>query len=285
MVAPRSWGGVLVVALVACASGPEARPLPQPDDVAARQASPGGDEMRKTPQAPTPLWVDGPPLEPEEGLRRWIAARAAKHPRALFRLPFTFAAGQTSRAALGLPGAGETASTHRLDDGALGISLADQVRRLRGAEAGPCAVWLSVRMGPLLGPALPGTEEPEDLPVAAVLAVHERVEAAAAGEELRAQAARGPDCLAVRLLSHGHCARGPAVCQRCAAAAEKPASPALLDLCPDGDAARPTLAVEREGQRTWVAYDVLRWFTSVEEARAFAARHGLDDVRLEARSE
>lgn len=274
MTAARSLGAALLAALTACAAGPEARPLPAPEPAS------GGDEMQKTPQAPPPLWVDGPPLEPDKGLRRWLAARAAKYPRALFRLPFTFFEGQTSRAALGLPRAGETASTHRLDDGALGISLADHLRRLRGTATGPCAVWLSVRVGSLLGAA-----EPEDLPRLSVFAVHERVEAAAAGEELRAQAARGSDCLAVRLLSHGHCARGPAICQRCAAAAEKPASPALLDLCPDGDAARPTIAVEREGQRTWVAYDVLRWFASVEEARAFATRHGLDDVRLEARSE
>lgn len=267
----RTFGGVLVAALAACAAGPEARPLPAPS---------GGDEMQKTPQAPPPLWVDGPPLEPAEGLRRWLAARAARHPRALFRLPFTFAEGQTHRAALGLPRAGEMASTHRLDDAALGISLADQLRRLRGAAPGPCAVWLSVRVGALLDAAEPG-----DLPVLSVFAVHERVETAAAGEALRAQAARGPDCLAVRLLAHGHCARGPATCQRCAAAAKRPASPALLDLCPDGDAARPTIGVEREGRQTWVAYDVLRWFASAEEARAFAADHGLDDVHLEARSE
>ena len=240
--------------------------------------------MRKDPHAPGPSFVDGPPLEPEEQLRGWIASREGAYPRGLFRLPFTFAPGETARAALGVPRTGEAGWVHRLDDTPLGIALAERLRTLRSAGAGsagegPCTVWLSVRFGPTVAAFPVG----EDLPVAAVHAVHERVEEPALRGELRAQAARGDACLAVRLLHAGHCARGPLRCPRCRDAEARPPAAALLDLCPDDpQAARPTVAASRAGQRVWLAYEVLRWFDSPEQARAFAAERGLSDVELEA---
>jgi hypothetical protein len=56
---------------------------------------------------------------------------------------------------------------------------------------------------------------------------------------------------------------------------------ALLDLRPDHEeAARPTIGVERDGEKAWVPYDVIRRFASVDEAKAFAERHGIEDVAL-----
>lgn len=227
-----------------------------------------------------PFFVDGPSLEHDETLRRWLDARTAAHPRALLRLPFTFRAGTTNRAALGLPVGADEGWLHRLDDAALGVSLADRLRQLlRGhPPAERLAVWLSVRLGPTVGAVAPA-----ELPVASVFAVHERLASDAQAKDLRAQAQRGADCLAVRPLGRGHCARGPQRCEQCAAAASQPASLALLDLCPDdAHAARPTIAVVRRGKTEHVPYDVLRRFASADEARAFAARHALGDVRLDA---
>ena len=145
-------------------------------------------------------------------------------------------------------------------------------------ESARFAVWLSVRFGPLIGAA-----DPSGLPVASVFAVHERIDDATPAKDLRAQAERGTDCLAVRLLGYGHCARGTQRCEKCRETAARPATLALLDLCPDGDAARPTVAVERGGKRVHVPYEVLRRFASDDEAKAFAARHELLDVRLDTR--
>lgn len=234
--------------------------------------------MQKRQDATPTIFADGPSLEHEETLRRWIEARTAAFPSALLRLPFTFFAGTTNRAALGLPRSMDEAWVHRLDDSALGISLADRLRSLREGSSARCAVWLSVRMGPLLPDV-----DPAELPVASVFAVHEPIDDGAPAKDLRAQAERGPDCLAVRLLGHGHCARGSLRCEACREAAARPASPALLDLCPDGVAARPTVAVERGGKKVHVPYEVLRRFASEDEAKAFAARHGLLDVRLDSR--
>lgn len=233
--------------------------------------------MRKTDAVP-PVFVDGEPLEPQDGLRRWLEERLAREPRATLRLPFTFGA-EPRRAALGLPGPGEVGWLHRLDDAALGVALDDRLHHLRGGSTERRAVWLSVRLGAPLPP--PRAPADGDLPVASVLAVHEPVADGASPRDVRAQAARCPDDLAVRLLRPGHCARGPARCARCRAAAAGPPALALLDLAPDGPAARPTIGVARGGRTTWAAYDVLRWFASRDEATAFAARHAIADARLD----
>jgi hypothetical protein len=187
------------------------------------------------------LFVDGPDLEPADRLLRWIDARVARCPGALLKLPFDFVPGSSNRATV----AGRLI---HLEDAALGISLADRLRRPPSRR-----LWLSVRF------------TSED--AAAVFATH--------GEAApRAQAERPAECLAVRVLGQLHCARGPSRCKRCEAAAAEPATPALLDLCPDHEeAARPTIEVERAGKKTFLPYDVLRRFASLDEARAFVERH------------
>ena len=86
--------------------------------------------------------------------------------------------------------------------------------------------------------------------------------------------------LVVRRIRMAHCKRGPERCEHCRAAAEKPALPKLLDVCPYGDAARPTTEVERAGTKSARPYDVLQVFADATEARAFAQKHGVTDVLL-----
>ena len=233
--------------------------------------------MRKSPDAPPRIYVDGERLEPVAGLLRWIEERSARWPKTLFKLPFTFEPGATKRAVLGL--SAEGARPYHLDDSALGISLADRLRRaFRDDEDGRRAIWLSVRMGSTLDLAGPG----EDTSVASVFVVHEPVGADIEGSRARAQADRDPEGLAVRLLGHGHCARGSKRCKKCEAAAAEPATPALLDLRPDHEqAARPTIGTLRDGAEVWAPYDVLRRFDSSDEAARFAERHAVRDVRLD----
>lgn len=259
-------GLALALALLLAGCG-SSEPAPPPGK---EQAQP----VRNKQDAVPPIFVDGPPVEPAEGLSRWIAERTTRRPKVVLRLPFTFWA-EPRRAALGVAATRDGATLWRLDDTALGIPLDDRLHHLRGGDE-RCVVWLSVRSGPLFGPA------PADgPPVVSVMAVHERIADDAKGSDLRAQAVREDEELAVRLLRRIHCARGSARCEKCKEAASEPPSPVLLDVAPDGDAARPTIALERGGKTVHAAFDVLRRFASLEEARAFAARHGLTDVKLD----
>jgi hypothetical protein len=82
----------------------------------------------------------------------------------------------------------------------------------------------------------------------------------------------------IRLLGHGHCARGSARCARCREAEARPARPVLLDLAPDRpEAARPVLEVWPGRFRV---YDVVREFASREDALAYGREHGIE-ARLE----
>lgn len=269
----RPWLALAPLLVAGCAPEPAPREAPPPAP-AEKEPAPvaGKKEPRRKQDARPPVLVDGPPIEPEAGLRRWLEARLAKHPRAAFRLPFTFTGDETRRAALGLG-----AWTHRLEDPALGIPLAERIEQLRRGDP-RCTVWLTVRFGGLLPAAPPA--DPQAPPLVSVMAVHERAPDGA--RDLVAQSVRGDDDLALRRLRPLHCARGERRCAECQEAASKPADPVLLDLAPDHpEAARPTIGVEREGTTRWCAYDVLRRFASVEEARAFAEAHGVSDVKLD----
>lgn len=114
--------------------------------------------------------------------------------------------------------------------------------------------------------------------VLVLAAVHGRVEKP--DEVCCAEVERAPSCLAIRTQVELHCARGPKACAKCAAAAAKPPLPRLLDVCPEGDYARPTVSVVRDGKVTYRVYDVLRSFADAAEAKAFADKHGIVDVQL-----
>ncbi len=68
-----------------------------------------------------------------------------------------------------------------------------------------------------------------------------------------------------------HCARGPKRCKTCKKYA-KEKKVALLDTDPDnpGLIARPMIELEFEGEMIHVPFDVLAYFDTFEEAKAYA---------------
>jgi len=55
----------------------------------------------------------------------------------------------------------------------------------------------------------------------------------------------------------------------------------LLDICPTGPAARPTIAVGVNGKQTYRAFDVIATFESEEAARKYAVTNSIADVNFE----
>jgi S1-C subfamily serine protease len=55
----------------------------------------------------------------------------------------------------------------------------------------------------------------------------------------------------------------------------------LLDVCPSGPAARPTIMVAVNGKPAARAFDVIRAFASEDEARAYAAANSIKDVNFD----
>jgi hypothetical protein len=210
-----------------------------------------------------PLFADGPRVDASD-FEAWLATQGP------VRLPFTIWRNPERVGAIGVLEA-RPEKVLRLSDGALGVPLDERLRQLCG-DGEPCRVWLAGKLGESM--PLP---DPDPSTIFNVHAVHERVEGQGPH---RAQSIRGPACLAIRTLPASHCARGPQRCAQCKAAAAQPPLPRLLDLCPWGDAARPTVEIARDGKKSRAAYDVLRSFVDVAEARAFAARHRLTDVEL-----
>lgn len=225
---------------------------------------PGGGKAMRKEEYVAPLFADGPAVT-DPGFAAWLAEQ-----RGPVKLPFTIWRKPRRVGAVGVH-ASPPATVLRFSDGALGVPLNERLRQLC-ADQEPCRVWLSGRRGESM--PLP---DPDPETIFNVHAVHERVQGEA---PLYAQAVRGPDCLAIRSLKPLHCARGPSRCEACKAAQAQPAAPKLLDLCPWGPAARPTVEILRGGRKTFHSYDVLRVFADEAEARAFAQKHHLSDVEL-----
>lgn len=204
-----------------------------------------------------PVFVPGPEAVPGPALTAWLDA----HPDALVKLPFTVwrgPLGEVTHAAIGAQRTPPAASV-KLSDTALGVSLADRLRSLCGERA-RCLVSLS------------GLWEPGAL---SLRGIPERLE----GEgPWRAAIARRASCLQVRVQKALHCARGPSGCEQCRAAEAGPALPKLLDLCPEGELARPVVEVVRDGEVQHRVYDVLQSFLTEAEGRAFAKAHGVEWV-------
>lgn len=212
-----------------------------------------------------PIFADGPSVA-DRDFDAWLLAHAGS-----VKLPFTIWREPRRLGAIGVHKDMPTVVV-RFSDGALGIPLDERLRQLCG-DGDPCRVWLAGRLGESM--PLP---DPDRSTIFNVHAVHGRVE----GEGPHsAQFIRDDACLVIRLLKPLHCARGSARCEECKAAQAKPRSAKLLDVCPHGHAARPTIEVERAGKKSHRPFDVLQTFADVEEARAFAKRHGLTDVTLD----
>lgn len=213
--------------------------------------------MRKQDFVP-PIFADGPSIS-DPGFAKWLAAQQeVKLPFTIWRRPRVAAIGRHTD---------KPKETVRITDYKLGIPLDERMRMLCKDED-PCVIWLSGSFGDVI----PGETASKD--VFGVSAVHEVVDPKAT---LHAQSVRGPACLAIRALKPLHCARGPLRCEKCKAVEKEPAKPKLLDVCPYGDYARPTIDTASAKGRV---YDVLQTFESADEAKGFAEKHLITDVVL-----
>ncbi|MDQ7824535.1 MAG: hypothetical protein RDV48_17160 [Candidatus Eremiobacteraeota bacterium] len=83
----------------------------------------------------------------------------------------------------------------------------------------------------------------------------------------------------IRKSAVAHCKRGPARCAKCAAAQER--RYCLLELLPPGEAQRRVIEVVIDGKKQFCEYETTRIFSSLPEAQAYAAQHGITDVKWE----
>ena len=224
-------------------------------------AAPPEPGMRLQDAVP-PVFVAVRVIEPGEEWARWLAGREGAH----LHLPFTIWRGPLGEVTQAQLGADRwlTPQPVRLQDDALGVSLVDRLRARCGAPPEPCRIWLSG----LWRGATDGQPA--------------RLELRAVGDPLSeagpwaASVIRAPSCLVIRVQKALHCARGPERCTKCREAADGPALPKLLDLCPEGDVARPVVTFTRAGKEEHRVYDVVRTFPSLEEAKAFAGKHRIE---------
>lgn len=223
-----------------------------------------------------PIFVVGPRVEPYAELQKWLRQQEAQS-KAAVKLPFTLWFGPSpleklAHVSVGLLAEPRAGADIVLNDSALGVSLRDRLHSLcPKAETGRCAVWLSGRF---------------TMPTQfAIYAVHEAIALDADAAALRAELERSKSCLVIRSMHEIHCARGTKRCEKCRAAAAKPAVARLLDVCPEGDYARPTITLDRDGKRETRVFDVVRTFADDAEAKAFASKHGLADVQLASEAE
>ncbi len=134
---PRA--AVVALAAVACCGRPSAPASPEHlsgHDAVSTDAAPAEQTMVKPGR--NPLFEIGAPLAPAAELLEWLAGQP---PTTTYRLPVDLAV-----SVLGVTGAALGFAADRpsikLDEGALGESLADQVAGLCGDDAATCALWL-----------------------------------------------------------------------------------------------------------------------------------------------
>jgi hypothetical protein len=84
----------------------------------------------------------------------------------------------------------------------------------------------------------------------------------------------------IRKIRLAHCKRGPEVCEKCREIdAERIC---LLDICPPdaGLVQRRVIEVTIDGEKAWREFDVVRVFADEEEAAAYAAQNGIEDIDI-----
>jgi hypothetical protein len=87
-----------------------------------------------------------------------------------------------------------------------------------------------------------------------------------------------PSCHIIRKIRLAHCKRGPELCEKCREMDVERIC--LLDICPPdaGLVQRRVIEVTINGQTEWREFDVVRAFADEEEAAAYAAQNGIEDV-------
>ena len=84
----------------------------------------------------------------------------------------------------------------------------------------------------------------------------------------------------IRKIRLAHCKKGPSICDKCREMdAEKIC---LLDICPPrvGEIQRRVIQVNIEGEQVWRGFDIVRAFDSEEEAREYADKNAIEDVKF-----
>ena len=62
----------------------------------------------------------------------------------------------------------------------------------------------------------------------------------------------------IQKITLGHCARGIQTCPKCREFYTR--KYCLLDICPDGNAARRVIEVEIDGEKVWREFDIIKVF-------------------------
>ncbi|MHA1930600.1 MAG: hypothetical protein ACTSV2_18675 [Candidatus Thorarchaeota archaeon] len=81
----------------------------------------------------------------------------------------------------------------------------------------------------------------------------------------------------IRVISPPHCARGSTRCQKCKEALEV-RKICLLRVYGESLAARPVIEVNIEGNPVFLAFDVMRYFETKEEALEYAKENSVSDI-------
>ena len=81
----------------------------------------------------------------------------------------------------------------------------------------------------------------------------------------------------VKKMAKIHCAKGPKGCKKCREYA-KEIRYALLDTNPQENelAARPMIELEVMGEKTWVTFDVVAYFETMEELNEYTAKKDIE---------
>lgn len=82
----------------------------------------------------------------------------------------------------------------------------------------------------------------------------------------------------IRVLSPPHCARGPSRCEKCKEATETKKICLLRIFFDGGMITRPMIEIERNGKRSLLEFDVLRYFQGKDEALEYAKSQNISDI-------
>jgi hypothetical protein len=84
-------------------------------------------------------------------------------------------------------------------------------------------------------------------------------------------------CAVIQKIALAHCARGIRNCPKCREVYTR--KYCLLDICVQGDMARPVIEVEINGEKVWRAFDITKIFETYDQAIAYARANKIPFVK------
>ncbi len=81
----------------------------------------------------------------------------------------------------------------------------------------------------------------------------------------------------IRVISPPHCARGSTRCQKCKDALEI-TKICLLRVYSESLSARPVIEVDINDEPVFLAFDVIKYFETQEEAQTYAEQNAISDI-------